>query len=138
MKAFGLFIEMKQKKKNLEKKAFFVFLGCFWAYVGQPHDHIGWDKSMPFASINPTNPRTNPWNFHEKILRIGGAKKWGLYPFFWVGHFEFFFSRKNYFFCFISMKRPKAFIWGIIYFCNIDGFFRILEKTSLQLICTWL
>jgi hypothetical protein len=29
MKAFGLFIEMKQKKKNLEKKAFFVFLGCF-------------------------------------------------------------------------------------------------------------
>ena len=26
---------------------------------------------MPFASINPTNPRTNPWNFREEILRIG-------------------------------------------------------------------
>ena len=24
--------------------------------------------------------------------------------FFWVGHFEFFFQKKNYFFCFIPMK----------------------------------
>ena len=40
---------------------------------------MGWAKSMPFASINPTNPRTNPWNFHEKILRIGGAGKWGFF-----------------------------------------------------------
>jgi hypothetical protein len=23
------------------KNAFFVFLGCFWAYGGQPHNHIG-------------------------------------------------------------------------------------------------
>ena len=46
------------------KNDFFVFLGHFWA------------TSLPFASINPTNPRTNPWNFHEKILRIGGAAKW--------------------------------------------------------------
>ena len=29
-----------------------------------------------FTSINPTNPRTNPWNFRQKILRIGGAGKW--------------------------------------------------------------
>ena len=34
---------------------------------------------MSFASINSTNPRTNPWNFHEKILRIGGAGKWGFF-----------------------------------------------------------
>ena len=33
---------------------------CFWAYVGQPHDHISWDISMPFASINSTNPRPKP------------------------------------------------------------------------------
>ena len=32
----------------------------FWAYAGQPHNHIGWAMSMPFASINPTNSRTNP------------------------------------------------------------------------------
>ena len=30
---------------------------------------------MPFASINPTNTRTNPWNCHEKILRNDGAGK---------------------------------------------------------------
>jgi hypothetical protein len=29
---------------------------------------------MPFASINPTNPRTTPGNFHKKILRIGGVE----------------------------------------------------------------
>ena len=47
-----------------------MFLGCFWAYVGQSHNHIGWATLLPFASINSINPRTNPWNFHEKILRI--------------------------------------------------------------------
>ena len=50
------------------KIAFFVFLGCFWAYVVQPHNHIGWATSMPFTSINSTNPRTNPWNFYRNIL----------------------------------------------------------------------
>jgi hypothetical protein len=37
-----------------------VCFGCFWAYVGQPHNHIGRAASMAIASINPTNPRTNP------------------------------------------------------------------------------
>ena len=54
--------------------------------------------------------------------------------FFLGGHFDFF--SKNVFFCFILLKRPKAFIWGIIFFCTMDGFFRILEKTSSELICT--
>ena len=40
--------------------------------ASRPH---GLSKTMPFASINPTNPRTNPWNFHEKILRIDEALK---------------------------------------------------------------
>ena len=57
------------------KKCILVFLGCFCTYVGQPHDHIGWATSMPFGSINPTNPTPNPWNFHKKILRIGEALK---------------------------------------------------------------
>ena len=58
------------KLKNRQKNAFFVFLGCFWAYAGQPHNHIGWARSMPFASINPTNPRTNFWNWCNQIFRI--------------------------------------------------------------------
>jgi hypothetical protein len=30
---------------------------------------------MSFASINPTNPRTNPQNFHKIFLRIGDFEK---------------------------------------------------------------
>ena len=37
------------------KNAYLVFLGCFWAYVGQPHDQIDWATPMPVASINSTN-----------------------------------------------------------------------------------
>ena len=64
-------------KKALKqaKNVFFVFLGPFRAYVGQPQGHIGWAIWMGFASFNPTNPRTNPWNFREKILRIGDFGK---------------------------------------------------------------
>ena len=58
---------------------------------------------MPFASINSTNPRTNPWKFHEKILRIGGAGKWG----FFEAAILNFLSRPFWiFFCFISVKKP--------------------------------
>jgi hypothetical protein len=56
------------------KNAFFVFLGCFCAYVGQPHNHIGWATSMSFASINPTNPWTNPRNFHNFYWELGILK----------------------------------------------------------------
>ena len=60
---------------------------------------------MPFASINSTNPRTNPWNFHEKILRIGGAGKRG----FFEAAILNFLSRPFWtFFCFISIKNWKG------------------------------
>ena len=72
-----------------------AFLAWFWAYVGQPHDHISRATPMPFASIRSTNPRINPWNFHDKILRIGGAGKWGFFE------LAIFFI----FFCFISIKQ---------------------------------
>ena len=36
--------------------------------------------------------------------------------FFWVGHFGFFFSKKNFLFCFFLMKKTLGFIWGIIFF----------------------
>ena len=82
-----------------------MFLGCFCPYVGQPHSHIGWDKSMPFASINPTNPRTNPWNFHKKILRIGDFEKCT----FFESAILIFFSRKFFFFfCFFLMKISQS------------------------------
>ena len=50
------------------KKGIFCFLGCFWAYVGQPHGHIHWATSMPFASINPTNPsRTQALDYNLQL-----------------------------------------------------------------------
>ena len=110
-----------------------LFFGHFWAYVGQPHGHIGWAKSMPFASINPTNPRTNPWKFHEKILRIGGAGKWG---FFEAAILNFLSQPFWIFFCFNISEKPSPFIWGISFFCTIDGFSRILEKKMSELLCT--
>ena len=54
----------------LSKNAVFVFLGPFWGYVRQPHDYIGWATSMFLSSINPTNLKTNPWNFNKIVLRI--------------------------------------------------------------------
>ena len=39
-------------------------------------------------------------------------------------------------FFFASLKTSSPFIWGIIYFCTLDGFFRILEKTSSELMHT--
>ena len=83
------------------KNAFFVFFACFGAYVGQPDGHIGWVTLMPFASINPTNPRTNLWNFGENCSAFGDGWKT---QFFWVGHFEFFFSKKKFFFCFFLIQ----------------------------------
>ena len=35
-----------------------------------------------------------------------------------------------------KMKISLPFIWGSIYFCTRDGFFRILKKTSFKLLCT--
>ena len=91
-------LEAVGHKLKTGKNAFFVFLGHFWAYVGQPQDHIGWATSMPFASINPTNQRTNPWNFHKQILRIGDFKK---LRFFELAILNFFFQKKI---CLIPMK----------------------------------
>ena len=77
----------------------------FWAYAGQPHNHIGWATSMPFASTNSTNPRTNPRNFQKKILRIGDFKKC---TFFESAILNFFFQKKKFFFCLIPMKTRQS------------------------------
>ena len=76
-------------------------------------------RSMLFASCNPTNPRANLWNFHEKILRIGDFEKW---PFLKNGHFGFFF-KKRFFFCFILMKISPNFhgrMDGLKFWCFLE------------------
>ena len=81
------------------------FFACFWAYVGQPHSHIGEATSMPFTSFNPTNPRTNPWNFHKKIFRIGDFEK---RTFFESAIFNFNFQKKYFFFASFPLKSVKS------------------------------
>ena len=102
-------IVLTQKQPKNTKN---TFCACFWAYVGQPHSHINCAIPMPFASINSTNPRTNPWNFHEKMLRIGRAGKWG----FFEAAILNFLSRPFWIFiCFISVKNP-ALLYEVSFF----------------------
>ena len=67
-----------------------MFLGCFWALAGQPYNHIGWATSIPFASINPTNPRPL-WNFREMFF-----ENWRFWKsqFFELAILNFFFQKK--------------------------------------------
>ena len=53
-----------------------MFLALFWAHVGQPDGHLGWTTLMPLASIYPTNPRTNPWNFVANRVWPNQVKSW--------------------------------------------------------------
>ena len=92
------------KAQKQAKNAFFVFLGCFCPYIRQPHDNIGWATLMPFASINPTNPRTNLWNFREKFLRIGDFEK---RCFFESAILNFFFRKKKNFLLFSHENKSK-------------------------------
>ena len=56
--------------------------------------------------------------------------------FFWGGHFEFSKSAILNFFLLHLCEKSSPFIWGIIFFCTMNGFFRILKKTSFQFFCT--
>ena len=62
----------------------------------------GWATLMPFASIYPTDPRTNPWNFPVKILRIGGFKK--------LSFFELAILEINKKLCLIHSKISQSFL----------------------------
>ena len=60
--------------------------------IGRPRD---WPKphGRDYWILQTKGP--NPWNFHEKILRIGGAKKWGVFE---AANLNLFLQKKN---CFI-------------------------------------
>ena len=101
------FFSEKKIQNGKLKNAFSVLFGCFRAFVGQPHGHILWATSMPFASFNPTNPRTHLRNFREKFLRIGDFEKWA---FFESAILNFFFEKKKKKLLHSHENQPK-FIW---------------------------
>ena len=94
--------------KKQAKNAFFVFLGCFWAYVRQRHE-----------------------NFIKKYWELA---EWKM-SFFSVGHFKFLCRPFWFFFLLHLSGKSSPFIWGIIYFCIMDVFSRILEKKLSELLC---
>ena len=49
--------------------------------------------------------------------------------------FGYWVVQKKICFVFSQWKTPRRFIWGSVYFCTMDGFFRILKKAVSELIC---
>ena len=81
----SLFTKSLFRPKNTKKCIFCLFLSL-------RQTALGWATPMFFASINPTNQRTNPWNVCEQILRIGVA---GKRAFFTRPFCLFFFQKKK-------------------------------------------
>ena len=55
--------------------------------------------------------------------------------FFWGGHVEFSKSAILNFCLLHLCEKSSPFIWGIIFFCNMDGFSRILKKKGGGISC---
>ena len=68
-----------------------------------------------------------------KILwkNIENWRSWKM-RFFWGGHFEFSKSAILNFFLLHISEKPSPFVWGIIFFCTMDGFSKILEKKGCR------
>ena len=47
-----------------------AFLALKWPFIEQPENHIGWDLSMSFTSINPIFMEINLWKFGQKQFSI--------------------------------------------------------------------
>ena len=92
--------------RNIFVKISWMVLGLVEVIdVGQSHHHIGWATSIFFKTINPTNPRINPWNFHKKKLRIGIFEK---LSFLGLTILEFFFQDEKK--CFSPIKISQSYL----------------------------
>ena len=92
--------------------------------------------------IPPYGPSTRVVNqrYWGVIRKVYKKQYWTFkfFPlsFFWGGHFEFSKSAILNFFLLHLWEKSSPFIWGIIFFCTMDGFSRILEKKLSELLCT--
>ena len=116
MKAMVIFIEKKQKQNKMSfsssanSQYFFSLLSpgclahaqkgvkmhfCVFTPFLSLSDSVDDYKalSMPFASIYPTDPRINPWNFCEKNWELAELEN-AFFVFLFFGHWVFqFFSQ---------------------------------------------
>ena len=97
------------KLKNRQNMFFCVFLGCFWAYVGQPH-------RLSHTNALCINQSYLTKNQCRKFLQKN-IENWRNRAFL-VSYFDFFskkvlaFPKKSFFF---PMKTTLGFIWGTIF-----------------------
>ena len=68
-------VRLSNIRSKTAKKCLFWDFSPFLRYVRQPEGHIGWVTLMPFASVNPISPRTNPWNFGGNCSAFGDVEK---------------------------------------------------------------
>ena len=102
------------------------------------------------ASLTATWVEQNQCPLHQSILLIQGPIheifikkyweltkpwKWLLFSFLVFG-FWLLGCSKIFFFGFSVWKKPRRFIWGRIYSCTMDSFFRTFKKAVSELICT--
>ena len=98
-------------------------------------------------SLTATKVETNQCPLHQSILLTQGPnhenfmkKYWELAELeneiFWGGHFEFLSRSFWNIFLLQFIEKCSPFLWGIIFFCTMDGFSRILEKKLSELLCT--
>ena len=102
-----------------------AFLSLFFSLCQTAWWPYRLNHNNAYASIYSTLPRTNPLNFCELRSRELAELENDIVLFLVIGFFQFFFS----------MKMAVAFIWGSVYFCTMDCFFRILKKALSSLIC---
>ena len=74
-KDFFFFLKKHQCRSTNTVVRLFVFFASFRLYFGQPDHHIDYATLMPFTSIYQNDSMIDPWNFREKILKIGGFEK---------------------------------------------------------------
>jgi hypothetical protein len=102
----------------------------FWLFLRLCRtDHISWATPMPFASINSTNPRTNLYKFHIKIVRIGGA---GKLCFFETAFLNFLSQPFWFFFYAPSQWKKKPVYMRYHFFLHYGWFFQNLGKEAVR------
>ena len=114
---------MRERYDLIQKHKKCVFT-LFRAYIGQPDDHVV--TSMFFTSVY------NYYSSKDHSLELSRKKNWELLM---LENYIFFgylvFQKKI-----LNENHVGIHMRGIFYFCTIEGFFRILKKTSSELICT--